>query len=1244
MSDKIAKKVFGFDIGTSSLGWSVVQPEVINNETGEVAQTFKIIDSGVYLFSEPVVPKSGELLNAKRREKRLARRGRNRKINRNLRIKELIVKYGLAEMENLNDTNKDGSPNKNCIFITKRNSLTPYELRVKGLREKLSEDELARVLFHCAKYRGFLSNKKESKKLEGKEAKEDDKAKELGKVLQAGEENQKLLQESGFKTMTELMLSKVENSELNKNIHNRSGDYTNSILREYVQDEVGLILQEQRKYYPALDSEFEEKYYKIAFENRPLKGFFDKIGLCTLLGHEEILKNADFTEDDIKRAPKNSVTAQEFVALSRLSNLVYSQNGKRCFLTIEQIEELIKLGYTKAKVTFTDARKLLNLDVEDYFYGLSYAKKTAKNKKDQKEAVEENTTEQTEKEKLRKIKKHEDVKLIELSSYHELKKILTNSFESLSTEQLDTIAESVTYFKQPEDIDKYLKDRNLYSVVEKDLDNIYALDFTENINYSHKALYILLPVMKEMASNKYDSYKKEHKIEKPIDVYHAIEIARAEGKLPKLQEKTRFNLLPSLAYLDEHNIDTPLSPSVRRAITSYRHVFNSLVKKYGKPDECNFELLRSMFGVSKKKGTQADIESKTIINDSISKEARELGASFEAVKLWKQQGQDCLYCQKKITPSEVKYTQVDHILPYSQTFDNSLDNKVTVHAKCNQDKGNRTPFEWYSETGKNWDYYFNFVQSKKSTLKRRKVDNLINLKKGQELVDAFTNRQFSESAYIARFIKNYTQDFFNFEGKGKKVRVVNGTITALLRKVYGLTKYRSEEDLKKHKEKIEEFHIRKEKEIIDNDKKLTSQDIERKVLQNKQEKEIKLKNANKNYVGDKHHAVDAILVAIVSNSLIHKVSNVLRGVDNSQDHQSGRKAMGFLYKTIKQNVLVKTANLEADIDGFINKMFISKKSNSKYNGPIHEETIYGSIKLGSLKPSDKTYDKEYITRDFDIATQRTSVPTTIKDLDKTIKLGDRGVQYSYHQYVLSNQAREAIREYIVKKANKEEVGDFPYFIDKNGNKNVIRSVTKLVSDGIKTMYKLQNTNKQQGNKKFVGYVKSAHKIRTDIFTTKDNKGNDKFYIRPVTLADLTLLKSTSETLGDNLLNLGAGKTLSKPEGDENYKFVFSLHPGEAFSFLQKDENGDMVEKNVYYCGYHIRDNQLEYKTDCSSKKVKSQEYISILSIKGLAKLKLDYLGNVVEKIEKEDYTCPIDEYEKYLNDIKLKNQTKNQKK
>ena len=68
------------------------------------------------------------------------------------------------------------------------------QLRYEALDRKLTDEELAQVLLHIAKHRGFRSTRKAETA-----------AKENGAVLKATDENQKRMQEKGYRTVGEMI-------------------------------------------------------------------------------------------------------------------------------------------------------------------------------------------------------------------------------------------------------------------------------------------------------------------------------------------------------------------------------------------------------------------------------------------------------------------------------------------------------------------------------------------------------------------------------------------------------------------------------------------------------------------------------------------------------------------------------------------------------------------------------------------------------------------------------------------------------------------------------------------------------------------------------------------------------------------------------------------------------------------------------------------------------------------------------
>ena len=112
--------ILGLDIGITSVGYGIIDFE-----------TRDVIDAGVRLFKEANVDN-----NEGRRSKRGTRRLKRRRRHRLQRTKKLLYDNHLLT----DDSELSG--------------INPYEVRVKGLRQELSKEELSVALLHLIKHRG----------------------------------------------------------------------------------------------------------------------------------------------------------------------------------------------------------------------------------------------------------------------------------------------------------------------------------------------------------------------------------------------------------------------------------------------------------------------------------------------------------------------------------------------------------------------------------------------------------------------------------------------------------------------------------------------------------------------------------------------------------------------------------------------------------------------------------------------------------------------------------------------------------------------------------------------------------------------------------------------------------------------------------------------------------------------------------------------------------------------------------
>ncbi|MFQ5561000.1 MAG: type II CRISPR RNA-guided endonuclease Cas9, partial [Nitrospinota bacterium] len=316
--------ILGLDLGTNSIGWACINPE-----------EKKVIALGVRIFHEGVNrdTKGKEISrNATRRSARQSRRQYARKRQR----KALLIDF-LRRNEMYPQTKKE----EDSFF-----KLNPYELRKRGLDEKISKFELGRILFHLNQRRGFKSSLKSGKE------------KENGKVKEATTLLQKEIEENNCRTLGEYLAGlKPMETRIRKR-------YT---LRKMYEEEFDLLWENQKKHY----SEFTETLRKelkekIIFFQRPLKSVAALIGKCSL-------------EPGKKRARKDSFEGQRYRILEQVNRLsfidddgviqAFSRKPDEEFgpEILEKRNKLIDQLNKKKELKFDEIRNLLDLSKNTIF-------------------------------------------------------------------------------------------------------------------------------------------------------------------------------------------------------------------------------------------------------------------------------------------------------------------------------------------------------------------------------------------------------------------------------------------------------------------------------------------------------------------------------------------------------------------------------------------------------------------------------------------------------------------------------------------------------------------------------------------------------------------------------------------------------------------------------------------------------------------------------------------------------------
>ena len=344
--------VLGLDIGIASIGWALVRYDPDTNEPcilsrqnpdGEISYAL-----GSRVFIAPEDPKTMDLLNVKRRSARQQRRVIHRRAQRMRQIRLLLAQHGIKTvLDSSSFHHPIGKP-----------QLEPWRLRREGLERLLSPDELACVLLHMGKHRGFLSNSKQ-------DATDKD---ETGKMLKGISCISRDV--NAAKTTVGAFMSQQPRKR-NRRDHAGNAVYDRTVPRDLLSEETDRLCEIQQQFGSTIFStKLRDEYKTIAFEQRPLASVAEMVGKCTFLDNE-------------RRAPAFSPTAERFRLAQRLTVLrLKNVNGDCRSLSKDEIKRILAMqGHqAQASITYKTVRKTLNLPDDTFFENLGFVGKNREGK------------------------------------------------------------------------------------------------------------------------------------------------------------------------------------------------------------------------------------------------------------------------------------------------------------------------------------------------------------------------------------------------------------------------------------------------------------------------------------------------------------------------------------------------------------------------------------------------------------------------------------------------------------------------------------------------------------------------------------------------------------------------------------------------------------------------------------------------------------------------------------------------
>ncbi len=751
----------GLDVGIKSVGWCVLECD----ENGEPIQ-INALNSRIFDAAEQ--PKTGAPLAEPRRNARGLRRRIRRKSFRLERIRKLFSENGIELFETQDDLI--------CLKDEYKN-LDVVKLRSDALDKKLTEAEFARVLYSLARHRGFKSNKRvvvtddDDEEKKGKRKENDE-----GELLSSIRKSEEEMRESGMRTRGEQLYKKYLME--GKPVHNKYGDYSMCVSRDILVKEIELLFERQKEFGSTFATDKnKEKYLNIFlsqrnFDEGPGKG-------SQYTGSHDVKKCEIYRDEDV--AAKGTYTSEWATIYQKINNLSIICGGDRRRLSNEERQIAVELAKKEEKVTYKAFRKAIKLDDDYRFSALNYSEKKKRNKKKNEGESESDVVEIND--VVDSLACEDKGEFIIAKNSNKIVKALNDNLKS-DIELIDEIAEICTKYKSENLFRNAIAESKIIGgrLDEETIEKLSKIDMK---GYGHLSLHVLreiLPYLEEGmvysdAMQKAGHNHSEHNFEKQ----------------KYLGTKEVYDAIGGVT-----------SHVVKRALSQTVKVIDAVIRQYGSPYAINIELARDMSMTKDERDKlKKENDARAAKNEAIREIIAKLNAMPTATnvlkyKLYEEQDHKCAYSMETLDINhlfEDGYYEIDHIIPYSRSFDDSFNNKVLVLKRENQNKRNSTPVEYFERIGRDYDEVLAFWKAVYQKRNRKKLEFL---QKKEINESEWKNRALNDTRYASRMLANLIKDYLLFDEKSKdkygRVETVKGAITSYLRRFWGVQKIREDGD------------------------------------------------------------------------------------------------------------------------------------------------------------------------------------------------------------------------------------------------------------------------------------------------------------------------------------------------------------------------------------------------------------------------------------------------------------------
>lgn len=852
------------DIGTTSIGW--VLYDLVNGlPTG-------ILDGGVRIFSDGREAKTGQSLAVGRRVARGMRRRRDRYLRRRAALMKRLADIGLMPAD----------PQQ----ATELALLDPYALRAAGLDQALPPDHLGRALFHLNQRRGFKSNRRTDKG-----------SNEGGLIADATARLDQAMMAAGARSYGEFLHKRrmaatdprampAVRTRINPHLTDDDGKeqpgYGYYPDRRHLEEEFRKLWASQSRFHAALTPELGDFLFETIFHQRPLKA--PAIGRCLFLDEPRLPKAHPLTQQRTLYETVNMlrITAhgQPKRRLSRdqRDQIVHALNNRKILaapgknvLTLVAIGKLIKLRAGEAFSLETANRDSIVCDpvrmslAYDGRYGPQW-----------------------------------------------------------STLSVDDQWELIQHLRDEQDgevLTQWIMDR-------------YGFDRTRARAIADAPLPEGFGRIGETATRRILAALIVGTADEAVPTYNEavafcgwdhsrLGTGEVLDRLPYYGQVLDRHVLPGTGKPEDDDITRfgrITNPTVHIGLGQVRRLVNKVIEVWGRPHEVVVELARdlkmseeqkrelSKTNAQNQRAAEKRSENIAILNDTRATgqpAIRDNGESRARLRIWEEMSSDplkrfCPYTGKLISPSMIfSECDVDHILPYSCTLDDSFSNKVLCMREANREKRNLSPWQAWGG-GKNLEKWAK-IEANLKNLPAAKAwrfapDAMLRFEGERD----FTARALVDTQYLSRLAREYLESLYAdalTEGR-RPIKVVAGKLTELLRRHWGLNS----------------------------------------LLPDAHKGTAKAKNRQDH----RHHMIDAAVVGATDEATVQRISNMAKAnVENGLEDLAG--TIPPPWASLRDDLKVLLDRTTVSHRGNHGTLDLSAKQNGRdtTSGQLHNDTAYG---------------------------------------------------------------------------------------------------------------------------------------------------------------------------------------------------------------------------------------------------------------------------------------------------------------